>query len=92
MSEDGRRAAAIHKFYDLYSELKKYDTLRMHSHTALGEDTVITIDRYYGAGKSERILRVSQEDEAVAYEQAADQLKNMLEQRKKDRKVGQRGA
>lgn len=92
MTEDERRKEAIYNFYAAYEELKRYDALRMHSRTALGEDTVIEIYRYYGDSKGERILRVTQEDEVAAYEQAADQVKNMLEQIREDRKAGQRGA
>lgn len=92
MSEDERRTAAVYKFYDLCSQLKRYDSIRLHTHTELGGETLIEIDRYYGDRKGERILRVTQEDEVAAYEQAADQLKQILEQREKDRKAGQRGA
>ena len=92
MAEDKRRTEAIDSFYEAYRELQQYDSVRMHSRTGLWEDTLIEITRYYGERKGERILRVTQEDEAAAYEQAADQVKKMLEQIKQDRKVGQRGA
>lgn len=88
MSEDERRTAAIYNFYDVYRELQKYDSLRMHLHTELGGETLIEIYRYQGEVKGSRILRVTQDDEVEAYEQAADEVKNMLEKIKKDRKAG----
>lgn len=88
MSEDERRTAAIYNFYDVYRELQKYDSLRMHLHTVLGGETLIEIYRYRGEIKEGRILRVTQDDEVEAYEKAADEVKNMLEQIKKDRKAG----
>ncbi len=88
MSEDERRTAAIHNFYKEYRELQKYVNLRMHSHTELGGETLIEIYRYRGEVKGDRVLKVTQDEEAAAYEQATDQVRNMLEQLKKDRKAG----
>lgn len=88
MSEDQRTAAAIHDFYVVYRELQKYDSLRMRSREAIGEDTLIEVDRYHGERKGERVLKVEQEHTADAYKQAAEQLKEMLEKIKTDRKAG----
>lgn len=56
MTEDERRTAALHSFYEAYRELQK----------------------------GERILKVTQEDEADAYERAADQVKGLLERAKNE--------
>lgn len=80
MTEDERRTAAIHKFYRVYRELQKYDTLRLHTHESIYDDTLIEAYRYHGEKKGEKVLRVTQENTADAYEQAADQVENMLEQ------------
>lgn len=92
MNEEKRRTAAIHNFYKVYRELKQYESLRLHTRTELGGELLIEITRYSGGRSSDRILRVSQKDEAEAYEQATEQLEDMLEQIKKDGKAGQRGA
>ena len=92
MTEDARRAAAIQKFYEVYRELQKYDSLRLRTRMELGGEALIEITRYSGENPGDRILRITQEDEAIAYEQATDQLINMLDRRRKDRKAGQRGA
>lgn len=85
MSEDARRAAAIHKFYEVYRELQKYDNLRMHMNESIYDDTLIEVYRYHGSSKGERVLKVTQESTAEAYEQAAEQLKDMLRQIKAER-------
>lgn len=84
MTEDERRTAALHSFYEAYRELQQYDNLRLHTHSSIYEkdDALIKIYRYQGEKKGERILKVTQEDEADAYEQAADQVKGLLEQAK----------
>ena len=48
------------------------------------DDALIEIYRYQGEKKGERILKVTQEDEADAYEQAADQVKGLLERAKNE--------
>lgn len=80
MTEDERRTAAIHKFYKVYRELQKYDNLRLHTHESIYDDTLIEAYRYNGEQKGKRVLRVTQENTADAYEQAADQVENILEQ------------
>lgn len=82
MTEDERRTAAIHKFYKVYRELQKYDNLRLHTHESIYDDTLIEAYRYHGEKKGEKVLRVTQENSADAYERAADQVENMLEQAK----------
>ena len=84
MADDERRTAALHNFYTLYRELQQYDSLRLHTHSSIYEkdDALIEIYRYQGEKKGERILKVTHEDEADAYEQAADQVKGLLEQAK----------
>lgn len=86
MADDERRTAALHNFYTLYRELQQYDNLRLHTHSSIYEknDTLIEIYRYQGEKKGERILKVTQEDEADAYEQAADQVKGLLERAKNE--------
>lgn len=84
MTEDERRTAAIHRFYTLYRELQKYDNLRLHTHSSIYDDTLIEAYRYRGEKKDERVLRVTQENEADAYEQAADQVKSLLERAKNE--------
>lgn len=86
MTEDERRTAALHSFYEAYRELQQYDNLRLHTHNSIYEkdDALIEIYRYQGEKKGERILKVTQEDEADAYEQAADQVKGLLEQAKNE--------
>lgn len=86
MTEDERRTAALHNFYTLYRELQQYDNLRPHTHSSIYEkdDALIEIYRYQGEKKGERILKVTQEDEADAYEQAADQVKDLLERAKNE--------
>lgn len=74
-----RRKAAIHNFFKAYRELKKYKDLRLHTRTAKGE-TMIEIGRYSGNVRRERILKVSQDNETEAYEQATDNINNMLKQ------------
>lgn len=94
MTEDTRRIEAICNFYQVYRELQWYENLRMHTHTSIYErdDTLIEIYRYYGERKGERILRVTQEDEVEAYEQARDQVESLLQSIKQDRETGRRGA
>lgn len=86
MTEDERRTAALHSFYEAYRELQQYDNLRLHTHSSIYEkdDALIEIYRYQGEKKGERILKVTQEDEADAYEQAADQVKGLLLERAKN--------
>lgn len=78
MTEGERRNAALDKFYKVYRELQKYDNLRLHTRESVYEDTLIEIYRYNGDKRGERVLRVTQEDTAAAYEQAAEQAENML--------------
>lgn len=92
MTEDERRTAAIHKFYKVYRELQKYDKLRLHTHKSIYDDTLIEAYRYHGEQKGERVLRVTQENTADAYEKAADQVDNMLEQIKQRITERRRGA
>lgn len=86
MTEDERRTAALHSFYEAYRELQQYDNLRLHTYSSIYEkdDALIEIYRYQGEKKGERILKVTQEDEADAYEQAADQVKGLLERAKNE--------
>ena len=86
MTEDERRTAALHSFYEAYRELQQYDNLRLHTHSRIYEkdDALIEIYRYQGEKKGERILKVTQEDEADAYERAADQVKGLLERAKNE--------
>ena len=86
MTEDERRTAALHSFYEAYRELQQYDNLRLHTHSSIYEkgDALIEIYRYQGEKKGERILKVTQEEEADAYEQAADQVKCLLEKAKNE--------
>lgn len=74
-----KRKEAIHNFFKAYKELKKYKDLRLHTRTANGE-TLIEIDRYSGNTKVEKVLRILQDNEAEAWEQAADNVNNMLQQ------------
>jgi hypothetical protein len=93
MTEDERRTAALHSFYEAYRELQQYDNLRLHTHSSIYEkdDALIEIYRYQGEKKGERILKVTQEDEADAYEQAADQVKGLLERAKNETERRRRG-
>lgn len=91
MTEDDRRTAAIHKCYKAYRELQKYDTLRLHTRENVYDDVLIEVYRYSGGKKCERVFKVTQENAADAYEQAAEQLKHMLEQKQNDGKAGQHG-
>ena len=84
MTEDERRTAAIHRFYALYRELQKYDNLRLHTHSSIYDDTLIEAYRYHGEKKGERVLKVTRENDADAYEQAADQVKSLLERAKNE--------
>lgn len=86
MIEEDRRTTAMRSFYTLYRELQKYDNLRLHTNSSIYEkdDALIEIYRYQGEKKGERILKVTQEDEADAYEQAADQVKGLLERAKNE--------
>lgn len=86
MTEDERRTAAIHKFYKAYRELQKYDNLRLHTHESIYDDTLIEAYRYHGEKKGECVLRVTRENDADAYEQAADQVKSLLERAKMKKK------
>lgn len=60
----------------------------------------IEIHRYYGERKGERVLRVTQEEaegaevsaEVAAYEQAADQLENMIKSRRESLEARQQAA
>lgn len=74
-----KRKEAIHNFFKAYKELKKYKDIRLHTRTAKGE-TLIEIDRYRGDIKAEKILRITQDNETEAWEQAADNINNMLQQ------------
>lgn len=84
-----RRETAIDNFFRAYKELKKYKEVRLHTcvtiHTALKYETLIEIDRYAGGERKERILKVTQEDEIEAYEQATDYINEMLRQIKAER-------
>lgn len=82
MTEDERRKIALNNFYETYRELQRYDNLRLHTHASVypKDDALIEIYRYQGDRKGERVLKVTQEDEVDAYEQAADQVRSMLQQ------------
>ena len=90
MTADERRRKAIEGYYKAYREYKKLDTVREHMRVEMSGDTLIEIHRYYGERKGERVLRVTQEEaegaevcaEVAAYEQAADQLENMIKSRR----------
>lgn len=81
MADDERRTAALHNFYTLYRELQKYDNLRLHTHSSIYEkdDALIEVYRYQGEKKGKCVLKVTQEDETDAYEQATDQVRSLLE-------------
>lgn len=78
MTEDERKTAAIYKFYDVYRELQKYEKLHLHTKESLYTDALIEVHRYTG----EKVLRVSRENTAEAYEQATYQVEHMLQQAK----------
>ena len=78
MTEEERRATAIHKFYNAYRELQQYEDLRLHTHEGIYDDALIEVYRYHGEKKGERVLRVTQEDTARAYEQAAELVESMI--------------
>ena len=92
MTEDERRTAAINRFYALYRALQKYDNLRLHTHSSIYDDTLIEAYRYHGEKKGERVLKVTQENDADAYEQAADQVRSMLQQIKQKEETERRRA
>ncbi len=94
MTEDERRATALHSFYEAYRELQRYDNLRLHTHASIypKDDALIEIYRYQGDRKGERVLKVTQEDEVDAYEQAADQVRSMLQQIKQKEETERRRA
>lgn len=92
MTEDERRIAAIHKFYKVYRELQKYDNVRLHTHESVYDDALIEAYRYNGENRGARVLRVTQKNTADAYEQAADQVENMLEQIREKIVAERRGA
>lgn len=81
MTEDERRTAALHSFYEAYRELQQYDNLRLHTHSSIYEkdDALIEVYRYQGEKKGKCVLKVTQEDETDAYERAADQVRSLLE-------------
>lgn len=90
MTADERRSKAIKDFYGAYREYGKLDTVRYHMRVEMSGDALIEIHRYYGDRKGERVLRVTQEEaegaevsaEVAAYEQATDQLINMIKGRR----------
>ena len=87
---DERRSKAIRDFYRVYKEYGQLDNVRYHMRVEMSGDALIEIHRYYGERKGERVLRVTQEEaegaevsaEVAAYEQAADQLENMIKSRR----------
>ena len=100
MTADERRRKAIEGYYKAYREYKKLDTVREHMRVEMSGDTLIEIHRYYGERKGERVLRVTQEEaegaevsaEVAAYEQAADQLENMIKSRRESLEARQQAA
>lgn len=100
MTADERRRKAIEGHYKAYREYKKLDTVREHMRVEMSGDTLIEIHRYYGERKGERVLRVTREEEegaevsaeVAAYEQAADQLENMIKSRRESLEARQQAA
>lgn len=94
MTEDERRTAAIHSFYEAYRELQRYDNLRLHTYASIyaNEDALIEIYRYHGDKRGDRVLKVTQKDEADAYERATDQVKTMLRQIRENKEAERRRA
>lgn len=78
MNKDQRRAAAIRNYYRVFNGLRRSGKLRDHTRTELNGNTIIEVYRDYVDGKSERIFKITQEDEVLAYEQATDQLRHIL--------------
>lgn len=89
---EDRYKQAIHEFYAAYEELKQYGTYRMHTHSSIypKDDALIEIFAYNGNEKQERVLKVTQEDEVEAYNQATDQLYSMLDALRKEAKERRR--
>ena len=100
MTADERRSKAIRDFYRVYKEYGQLDNVRYHMRVEMSGDTLIEIHRYYGERKGERVLRVTQEEaegaevsaEVAAYEQAADQLENMIKSRRESLEARQQAA
>lgn len=98
MTADERRSKAIEAYYKAYREYKQLDTVREHMRVEMSGDALIEIHRYYGDRKGERILRVTHEEvegaevsaEVAAYEQAADQLINMIKGRRESLEQNER--
>lgn len=89
MTADERRNKAIRDFYRAYKEYGQLDNVRYHTRVEMSGDALIEIHRYYGDRKGDRILRVTHKEteeaevsaEVAAYEQATDQLLNMIKGR-----------
>lgn len=98
MTADERRSKAIRDFYRVYKEYGQLDNVRYHTRVEMSGDALIEIHRYYGDRKGERILRVTQEEaegaevsaEVAAYEQATDQLLNMIKGRRESLEENER--
>lgn len=98
MTADERRSKAIRDFYRVYKEYGQLDNVRYHMRVEMSGDALIEIHRYYGERKGERILRVTHEEvegaevsaEVAAYEQATDQLLNMIKTRRESLEENER--
>ena len=98
MTADERRSKAIKDFYRVYKEYGQLDNVRYHTRVEMSGDALIEIHRYYGDRKGERVLRVTQEEaegaevsaEVAAYEQATDQLINMIKTRRESLEENER--
>lgn len=98
MTADERRSKVIRDFYRVYKEYGQLDNVRYHMRVEMSGDALIEIHRYYGDRKGERILRVTHEEvegaevsaEVAAYEQAADQLINMIKARRESLEENER--
>ena len=88
MGEDERRKKAIHSFFKAYRELQKCESVRLRAKTKLGGETLIEITKYCGCDKGIQILRIHQDNEAIAYEQATRQLERLAVETKANRKAG----
>ncbi len=98
MTADERRNKAIRDFYRAYKEYGQLDNVRYHTRVEMSGDALIEIHRYYGERKGDRVLRVTHEEtegaevsaEVAAYEQATDQLLNMIKARRESLEENER--
>lgn len=68
-------SSAVSEFLRIYRQLQKKYDLRMRSHESLYEDSVIEIWECEDGELKRKVCKVQEEDAAVCYRRAADQLR-----------------